>query len=513
MIDDNTSTTGSGGDPADLADQARQALEQGETGQAVELMYQAVTLAPGSAALQSELGLALEAAGQLPAAKAAQQTAVQLDPDNPVHHYNLGAICQALGEAHEAASHYVNALEREPVFAQAYYNLATLFYEAGHFDVAAEHYRNALTAHPDYAEAASNLGLSLRRLGRQAEAIDSYRAALAMRPDLAITHANLGIVLAEAGRFDEAVACYGRALALEPENPSHHINLSLAWRGSGRVELAAESALRALMADRSYIPTHVELGSVAAVLQRHGLVAEARDLLRRWRMLAGDHPVLRHAEAALGLAPAPERATDDYVERVFDASARRFDEMIGALGYQVPSLMEQALEQRVGPANANRDVLDAGCGTGLLAPVLRPYARRLTGVDLSLAMLEQANRRGLYDALEREEIGAYMTARPQMNDLVVLGDVLCYFGALESVFAAIAVTLRSGGHAFFTLERAPEGEAPHVLRESGRYAHHPAYVQDVVAGAGLTLSDLAEVELRYESGQPVAGLLVVAIKP
>ena len=30
-------------------------------------------------------------------------------------------------------------------------------------------------------------------------------------------------------------------------------------------------------------------------------------------------------------------------------------------------------------------MLDAGCGTGLCAPLLRPYASRLTGVDLSKA--------------------------------------------------------------------------------------------------------------------------------
>jgi len=38
----------------------------------------------------------------------------------------------------------------------------------------------------------------------------------------------------------------------------------------------------------------------------------------------------------------------------------------------------------------NKHVLDAGCGTGLCGPILRPYAAGLVGVDLSEGMLKVA---------------------------------------------------------------------------------------------------------------------------
>ena len=41
-------------------------------------------------------------------------------------------------------------------------------------------------------------------------------------------------------------------------------------------------------------------------------------------------------------------------------------------------------------ARRGERVLDAGCGTGLCGPLLRPYAKRLVGVDLSSGMLERA---------------------------------------------------------------------------------------------------------------------------
>ena len=42
-------------------------------------------------------------------------------------------------------------------------------------------------------------------------------------------------------------------------------------------------------------------------------------------------------------------------------------------------------------------ILDAGCGTGLCGPLLKPWARRLVGVDLSGGMLEKARALQLYD--------------------------------------------------------------------------------------------------------------------
>ncbi|MCX4239251.1 class I SAM-dependent DNA methyltransferase [Paraliomyxa miuraensis] len=56
------------------------------------------------------------------------------------------------------------------------------------------------------------------------------------------------------------------------------------------------------------------------------------------------------------------------------------------------------------------DVLDAGCGTGLCAPLLRPLARTLVGVDLSGKMLDQARRRGGYDELIEAELTEMLDA-------------------------------------------------------------------------------------------------------
>lgn len=73
--------------------------------------------------------------------------------------------------------------------------------------------------------------------------------------------------------------------------------------------------------------------------------------------------------------------------------------------------------------------------------------------------------------------------------------------------------LRPQGLLVFTLEHAVGGEAPtdYRLEWHGRYSHARAYVERRLAGAGLQ-PEIAEAELRMESGTPVAGLVIRATK-
>ena len=496
------------GGPADMG---RMAMDAGNHAEAVTLLREAILDDPGDATLRADLGVALETLEDYDGAAQAYAAAAALEPDNPIYHFNQGAVAQAQGRPHDAAGHYLDALEREPLFAEAYYNLGTLFFDAGHLEIAAEHYGNALKARPDYAEAASNLGLTLRRLGRQDEAIEQFQLALRLRPGLTVTHSNLGLTLAEAGRYDEAIACFGQALAMDPNSASLHINISLAWRGVGRQDMAADAALKALRLEPESTIAQVELGAVAANLRRAGDEAGLLSLLESWRDVAGETAQLRHTLAALGKAPVPVRADDAYLAKTFDASAKRFDEMIGSLGYAVPQAIGEALLRHAGEGKGDKDILDAGCGTGLAAPYLATYARSLTGVDLSLAMLQQALRRGLYSALDQAELGAYLIARPSSFDIVTAGDVLCYFGELGDLFRAAANSLRPGGLLLVSAETLSGGK-PYTLHESGRYAHDTAYIRETLTEAGLKLLELSPLVLRYEGGKPVEGLLAVAAR-
>ena len=80
--------------------------------------------------------------------------------------------------------------------------------------------------------------------------------------------------------------------------------------------------------------------------------------------------------------------------------APRFDKHLTKnLGYRAPALIAEALSVvALGPRRF-ASALDLGCGTGLMGAALRGRADRLTGVDLSPAMIAKARERGVYDEL------------------------------------------------------------------------------------------------------------------
>jgi len=162
-------------------------------------------------------------------------------------------------------------------------------------------------------------------------------------------------------------------------------------------------------------------------------------------------------------------------------------------------------------ASGTLDILDAGCGTGLCGPLVAPYARRLVGVDLSEAMLARARERSVYDELAKRELTAYLQDAGESFDVIVSADTLVYFGPLEAVTAAAANALRPGGVLVFTVEELSRdtGNAGYCLSPNGRYRHSPAYLERVLAEAGLE-SEILPAELRLEAGEPVAGLVVRA---
>lgn len=178
-----------------------------------------------------------------------------------------------------------------------------------------------------------------------------------------------------------------------------------------------------------------------------------------------------------------------------------------ALGVKLKALFET---QEVAP-NGSLTILDAGCGTGLCGALLRPFAARLVGVDLSAGMLKEAAKRELYDELIEAELGAYMAAHPFTFDVIVACDTLVYHGRLDDAVAAAAKALKPRGRLLFTLEQlSEEGENPYRLAPTGRFCHRVFYVEAMLAAAGLVDASADAIIPRLECGEPVEGLLVTA---
>lgn len=417
------------------------------------------------------------------------------------------------GKPRLAAQHYTAILEVAPEHPDALHYMGVAQHQLGNHDGAVNLIERALKAAPDYVDARNNLGNVQKEMGRHADAEQSYRAVIAALPEHALAHNNLGVVLRAQDKLEDAAACYRRSLELNPKFVQGWINLGHVLKKRGEHTESLTAYRNAVMLNPDNPETYRSLARALVSQHRN---AEALEVYRVWEKIEPDNPVVSHHIAgclvALGEGEAPQRASDSYVQNVFDRFAGSFDEVLARLGYQAPAMCAETVAALCGQAGRTLDVLDAGCGTGLCGPLLRPYAKRLVGVDLSAGMLAKAAARGDYDRLREGELTAWLAQHPAEFDLVVSADTLCYFGVLDEVLAAAATTLRPAGHLVFTVEEteAVADDAGFVLHPHGRYSHAEPYVRAALAGAGLETLEVRRVVLRQESTKPVNGLVVGA---
>jgi len=400
----------------------------------------------------------------------------------------------------------------QPDQADALHFLGVLRHRQARSDEAVALIRQALDAAPSSPGMWVNLGNVLHESGRTREAVDAYRAAIDRAPESAQPWCNLGTVFHALGQVAEACQAWERATALSPGHAESWYGLSRTLIELGRVHEGLRANSRAVV-----LSPHDQLGreQVLRALVLLGEHDEAARLYRDWLEHDPDNPVVLHQLAAIDTAAAeqPERASDAYVETIFDSFAPQFDAKLNGLGYRAPQLVAWALASRVGADKASLDVADLGCGTGLCGPGLRPLARRLVGCDLSVGMLVQARRSGWYDDLFKVELVHFLRHEPRQFDALVSADTLCYFGSLDEMAMAAATALRPGGCLVFTVEALEPEPGEHRLRPTGRYAHSRSHIQTALVRAGLVVEVCAQDVLRQEAGLPVAGWVVTAGLP
>ncbi len=464
-------------------------------------------LAPG--AIRENIG---ERAGRMGRKRAKRPSTAAARPGDrdalarAIEHHRAGRL-------DEAERVYRRVLVARPGDPDALHYLGVLSHQRGRGEEAVELIRRAVVAAPQYADAHTNLGNVLKELGRLEEAAAAYRRALELSPHHAPTISNLGATLRALGRLDEAVTAHRRALELAPRSATAHLNLGNALRETGDLD----GAIAAFFAAIEIEPSIGAYQGLGRALYRAGRSDEAVGVFQSWLRQEPGNPIALHMLAACSGHDVPARASDGYVQRIFDDMAEGYDEHLRDLGYRGPELAREAIASAAGPPRQALDVLDAGCGTGLCGAVLRPYARHLAGVDLSDAMLARARGRGMYDELAVAELTAHLGAHPGAFDLVLISDTLVYFGDLGAVLAATAGALRPGGLLVFTVESADDEHADgapdgYRLNVHGRYSHAAGYLRAQLAAAFTTVS-IVPATLRHEVGRPVAGYLVTARVP
>jgi predicted TPR repeat methyltransferase len=360
--------------------------------------------------------------------------------------------------------------------------VAIAHHRAGRVEQAAATFREVLAKDPTNPDALHLLGGIAYQSGRPREAIGCYEQALLHRPSYAEAHYHLGLALEDLGRTEEAVGRYRSAVALKPGLTFAQYNLGVALKSQGKLDDATTCFQRVVELDP---------GNDLARFQLASLTREN-----------------------------PKAPPSRYIANLFDNHAPTFDEhLLGDLRYEVPESLVSAVRQRANACPGKWDVLDLGCGTGLLGIAIAPHAGHLVGVDLSGGMLAKARERNLYDRLVQMDLLSMMRLEAAASyDVIAAADVFAYLGDLDDVIGETARLLRPNGVVAFTVE-AMEGRASgdgpadapgdYRLDPNGRYAHSAAYLRRLAAANGFATSDLRPIEIRLEGGRPVHGWLAI----
>jgi predicted TPR repeat methyltransferase len=244
----------------------------------------------------------------------------------------------------------------------------------------------SIEINPNQPDFHNNLGNILKENDRAEEALPAYQRCLELDPKHANAHNNIGIILKEKGQLEAALECFETAVRLEPKMVHGHRNKGDVLGDLGKVDEAIDSLHTAVTLDAFNEQAYKSLGQM---LYGAGRIKEAIEIYQTWLQNEPDNPIAQHMLAACSGEEVPVRASDAFVEKTFDAFAQTFDQVLKKLDYQAPALVAKAVAREYPAQDAQLDVLDAGCGTGLCAPLLRPFSRQLDGVDLSDGMVRK----------------------------------------------------------------------------------------------------------------------------
>ncbi len=455
-------------------------------------------------------------AGRTGAARPLLAAARRLSPPSPDIALLAARLAVRDGDLDQAIQELDGAIGETPSHPALRKQRAEVYQLQGNLDGAARDAAEAVVLDRDDAEAKALLGAAMLNLGHAAEAVACLSEAIARAPAVIKYREILAGALEAGGDPSTALRVLTEGTAMAPANLALRnaaILLCMRRRDFKQAVALAEQARIAGTADAC---TFGMKGHALASLGHH---EEASFSYQEALKLGPDDPYVRHLVMAAGGMPGTGRAAPEYVRAVFDGHADRFEGQLISLGYSTPIRIRTVVQSHpkiaaglpVGP------VLDLGCGTGLVGLAICDLPiGPLTGIDLSRRMLDHARAKNIYAELREADLMTELSADTAFRwSLVIAADVLCYFGGLEDVLAAVHARLAPGGWFLFSTEvllSDHDGTVPGngcwALHRLGRYAHAPAYVHEAACAAGFRVIRTDHHAIRREADIDVPGVLI-----
>ncbi len=523
--------------------------------EAVSYFYRAADSAPRHFPIFFNLGVSLAASGHLVEATEAYKKALKIKPDLKEAYLGLGNVFWQLERLPEAIKSYQNALKIDGAYLDAAVNLAELqndkesllklavenptearpYYYLGRRELSEQNYGEALKylqkadsllsdaeikvllaetylmlqnkneslqifyqawqLNPHNASAALHIADLETEKENYAEAEKFYKKTLELDNNNLQAHANYANMLCKRKRTLEALEEYRAAVRISPETPELSYNLAIILKTLEEYEQALS-----LMFNAFYLAPQCQDWSLnlaeTIILFYDKAPEKARKIAENWYEKMPENLVAKHLWAVIN-GQNPENESE-YNRLLFDSFAETYENTLCNIHYAViDKIAEIATDVR-------GNILDLGCGTGLLAQKLKTTHNNFVGVDLSAEMLQKARAKNVYQKLEQADIVNYLQQHKGEFQMVMAADVLCYFGDLAKIINELALA-----QVIFSVETDLQTES-HKIQATGRYKHNPLYVENLLKQAGYKHIKTYNLVLRQENGKDVDGMIFEA---
>jgi|AntRauTorckE5430_2_1112549.scaffolds.fasta_scaffold00119_14 predicted TPR repeat methyltransferase len=500
------------------------------------------------------LGIAHAQLNELTTALSYFEKAHKLAPSLLSIQNNLGTCYKKMGHAKKAVKLYLDILKHNPFQCVTLNNLASLYIDLKKEDQAIILLKKAISLRPEYNDAYYNLGLILKDAQYFKFAADlqhgksAYQYALNQETqknyevsktyynqclDNALSHHGLARVLLALDQDEDALYHFIQAQKLDPSIPHLMENIASYYHIKGMHVNAVEYWLKSLSQTDDPLDIWYNVGVAYQHLNRH------EDALRYLNMVLEKEPnhqkahtniaalalqnnqreiAIIHYEKVISLDPKNEeiqyilsalkqkdhqfeQSPANYVSNLFDQYAGHYNQhLLKMLKYQLPEKVKYSLHEYLKP-KSDKTILDLGCGTGLLGSTLSPFAKELTGVDLSPNMLTEAFKTGFYHHLIQQDALTYLNDANTF-DLIIALELCPYIGNIEPLLQSIHAHLSIDGMFIFSIET---GSKSYALSENARYQHNVIWVNNLLDTIGFSIVEEEPTILRTQNTKPVSG--------
>ncbi len=272
------SPTGGFKDADLLIADGNRAEEAGDFLAACERYRMAVGIAPQYAKAHLNLGIGLEAIGNLELASKSFQAALAIEPADVYANYNFGRLLFSKNALAEAEPLLRRATEGNPDFADARVVLSRLLESKNDLGGAAAELEQALRIRPDYFGALCNYADVLVKQHRTDDAVSALRRAVAAQPRDFDANFKLAYLLVESGKAAEAERLLQQALRSKPDSLDAHAMLVNVYLAQGNLADAAAEAETALKLRPDWLDLLFDYG---LILKRLARPVEAQAVFRR----------------------------------------------------------------------------------------------------------------------------------------------------------------------------------------------------------------------------------------